>query len=69
MSNPRACGSLAQHSGVFVLKFLYGFMFWLVLLSLMETENPFGDSTTEANKITMQAIPKRMLSARDRTGR
>ena len=35
----------------------------------METENSFGGSTTEANKITVQPIPKQMLSARDRTGR
>jgi hypothetical protein len=69
MRNPRACGSLAQHSGVFVLMFLYGLMFWLMLLSRMETENSFGGSTTEANKITVQPIPKRMLSARDKTGR
>ena len=69
MRNPRACGSLAQHSGVFVLIFLYGSMFWLMLLSRMETENSFGGSTTEANKITVQAIPKPMLSARDKTGR
>ena len=69
MRNPRACGSLAQHSGVFVLMFLYGLMFWLMLLSQMETENSFGGSTTEANKITVQPIPKQMLSARDRTGR
>ena len=69
MRNPRACGSLAQHSGVFVLMFLYGLMFWLMLLSQMETENSFGGSTTEANKITVQTIPKPMLSARDRAGR
>ena len=69
MRNPRACGSLAQHSGVFVLMFLYGLMLWLMLLSQMETENSFGGSTTEANKITVQPIPKPMLSARDRTGR
>ena len=35
----------------------------------METENSFGGSTTEANKITVQPIPKPMLSARDKTGR
>ena len=69
MRNPRACGSLAQHSGVFVLMFLYGLMFWLMLLSRVETENSFGGSTTEANKIIVQPIPKQMLSARDRTGR
>jgi branched-subunit amino acid ABC-type transport system permease component len=32
--------------------FLYGLMFWLMLLSQMETQNSFGGSTTEANKIT-----------------
>src|SRR5208282_194396 len=69
MRNPRACGSLAQHSGVFVLMFLYALMFWLMLLSRMETENSFGGSTTEANKITVQPIPKPMLSALDKTGR
>src|SRR5450756_441230 len=69
MRNPRACGSLAQHSGVFALIFLYGLMFCLKLLSRVDTENSFGGSTTEANKITVQAIPKPMLSARDKTGR
>src|SRR5208282_2684866 len=69
MRNPRACGSLAQHSGVFVLMFLYGLMFRLMLLSQMETENSFGGSTTEANKITLQPVPKQMPSARDKTGR
>jgi hypothetical protein len=49
--------------------FLYGLMFWLMLLSQMETENSFGGSTTEANKITVQMIPKQMPSARDKTGR
>jgi hypothetical protein len=49
--------------------FLYGLMLWLMLLSQMETENSFGGSTTEANKITVQPIPKKMLSARDRIGR
>jgi len=29
--------------------FLYGLMFWLMLLSQMETENSFSGSTTEAN--------------------
>ena len=69
MRNPRACGSLAQHSGVFVLMLLYGLMFWLMLLSRMETEYSFGGSTTEANKITVQPIPKPMLSAQGKTGR
>src|SRR5208283_1919733 len=69
MRNPRACGSLAQHSGVFVLMFLYGLIFRLMLLSQMETENSFGGSTTEANKITVQPIPKPTLSALDKTGR
>jgi len=49
--------------------FLYALMFWLMLLSRMETENSFGGSTTEANKITVQPIPKPMLSALDKTGR
>jgi hypothetical protein len=49
--------------------FMYGLMFWLMFLSQMETENSFGGSTTEANKITLHPIPKQMLSARDKTGR
>ena len=61
MRNPRACGSLAQHSGVFVLMFLYGLMFWLMLVSRVETENSLGGSTTEANEITVQAMPRERL--------
>jgi hypothetical protein len=67
MRNPRACGSLAQHSGNFVLMFLCGLM--VMPPSQFQTTNVFGGSTTEAKKITVQPIPKQQASARNKARR
>jgi len=61
MRNPRACGSLAQHSGVFVLMFLYGLMFLVDVVESngdgkcfrqlddrSEEDNRAGDSKADA---------------------
>ena len=67
MRNPCACGSLAQHSGVFVLMFLCGLM--VMSTSQFQTANIVGGSTTETKKITVQPIPKQKASARNKTRR
>ena len=67
MRNPFASGSLAQHSGVFVLMFLCVLM--VMPTSHFQTTNVVGGSTTETKKITVQPIPKQKASARNKARR
>ena len=67
MRNASAFGSLAQHSGVFVLMFVFGLM--VMPTSQFQTTHVVRSSTTETKKITVQSIPKPKASARNRTGR
>ena len=67
MRNPFVCGSLAQHSGVFVLMFLCVLM--VMPTSHFQTTNVVGGSTTETKKITVQPIPKQKASERNNATR
>ncbi len=66
MRNASAFGSLAQHSGVFVLIFLCVLM--VMTASQFQTTHVVSGSTTETKKITVQPIPKPKASGRNRTG-
>ena len=67
MRNASAFGSLAQHSGVFVLIFVCVLM--VMTASQFQTTHVVRSSTTEAKKIPVQPIPKPKAPARNRIGR
>ena len=67
MRNASAFGSLAQHSGVFALIFVFRLM--VMPASHFQTTHVVCGSTTETKKITVQPIPKPKASARNRSGR
>ena len=67
MRNPRALGSLAQHSGVFVLILLYALM--VMPTGQFQPANVVGGAATETNQITVQPIPKPKTSGRNKTRR
>ena len=67
MRNASAFGSLAQHSGVFVLIFVCGLM--VMMASQFQTTHVVCGSTTETEKITVQPIPKPKASERNKARR
>jgi hypothetical protein len=67
MRNPRAFGSLAQHSGDFVLIFVYGLM--VMQPGQFQPANVVGGATAEAKQITVQPVPKQKTLARNKTRR
>ena len=67
MRNPRACGSLAQHSGVFVFMLFCGLR--VTTTRQLETTKCVGRVLPKSEKTTVQPIPKSDATARNETGR
>ncbi len=67
MRNPRAFGSLAQHSGDFVLILLCGLM--VMSPGQFQPANIVGGATTETKQIAVQPVPKQPASGRDKNRR
>ncbi len=63
MRNASAFGSLAQHSGVLVLIFLFWLM--VVMTSLFQTADVVGGSTAETQKIAVQSFPQQRAATRN----
>jgi hypothetical protein len=57
MRNPRACRSLAQHSGDFVFLLVFGLLMSMPT-SLLQTAKRVSGTTTETQHMTVQTIPK-----------
>jgi len=67
MRNPCACGSLAQHSGVFVFMLFCGLR--VTTTRQLETTERVGGALSKSEKTTVQPIPKAHATARNETGR
>src|SRR4029077_13324554 len=67
MRNPRAFGSLAQHSGNFVFMFFCELM--VTATCLLETTDMVSGTTAETKQIAVQPIPKANGTTRDKSAR
>src|SRR2546425_5831502 len=67
MRNPRACGSLAQHSGLFVFMLFWGLM--VTTTRQLQTTKCLGGTLSKTEKTSVQPIPKADATARNETGR
>src|SRR4051812_24860729 len=65
MRNPRACGSLAQHSGIFV--FMLFCALRMTTTRQLKTTERVGGALSKSKKPTMQPIPKTNATAANET--
>src|SRR5262245_53857353 len=69
MRNPRACLSLAQHSGDFVFILLCGLFVMPMPTSHLKSAEGVGGAFAESKKTTVQPVPKPDAAAWSEPGR